>query len=398
MTETKKNNELSKANEIPAGDLVDRILDDIHSNDNSILKAIPDFIFVVSDEGIILDRKNSYKKLFPSIGNIAGLHLSEVFPQNVTGEIQLRIKEVLRSANQQSFDFQLDNSVEKKFFESRLLFRSYNEAIIVLRDITVQKTAELQVKEITEELKRLNSTKDKFFSIIGHDLRTPLNGLLGYTEILSTEINDLSKEEISEFVSSISEIARSVTTLLNNLLEWSLIQNGKIAFEPQKISICILVEKVFRLLHAAASKKQIQLINELSPGLELFADENMLYSIILNLVGNAIKFTHAGGYVKIFCTESDETFKLFVTDNGVGITETNIRKLLDADSSFSTSGTAKEKGTGLGITLCKEFIKKHKGQLEIESKAGEGTTFSFTISRKLPEQAAGVILPEKMKC
>lgn len=164
MTAIRKHNELSaltgsfssgafKTNfdciveEIQQGNFINKILDDIHSNDSSILKAIPDFIFVVSGEGIILEHKNSYKKFFPSIENIAGLYLSEIFSQDITDEIQLRIKEVLRSADQQFFDFQLDHFGEKKFFESRLLFRSYNEAVIILRDITVQKTAELQVKK-----------------------------------------------------------------------------------------------------------------------------------------------------------------------------------------------------------------------------------------------------------
>ncbi len=383
--------------------LVSKILNDINSNDGSILKAIPDFIFVVSHDGTIIENKNNCRKLFPSINNIAGLHLIDVFPTDISYEILSRIKEVLASGDQQSFDFQFAGLEEKKFFEARLLLKSYNEVVIILRDITVQKNTEQQIKKITEELKQLNSTKDKFFSIIGHDLRTPLNGLLGYAEILSNEINDLGKEEISEFADSIAEIARSVTALLNNLLEWARIQNGKIAFEPRKFLINSLIEKGFRLLHASASKKQIQLINALDPALELCVDENMFYSIVLNLVSNAIKFTQTGGYVKLACKELDDMFEFSVTDNGIGIAEENIRKLIDVNESFSTSGTAKEKGTGLGLTLCKEFVKKHNGHLKIESKVGEGATFIFTIHKELPTQSRTSIHKdisgtEKLKC
>lgn len=364
--------------------LINKILNDISSNDSAILKAIPDYIFVISSDGTIIENKNNSRKLFPSINNIAGLHLSDVFAIDITHEILARVKSVLVTGDQQSFDFEYNGDSESKFFETRLLMKSFDEAVIILRDITVQKNAELQVKRITEELKQLNTTKDKFFSIIGHDLRTPLNGLLGYAEILSEEIHELSKEETAEFANSIAEIARSTTGLLNNLLEWARIQNGKIAFKPENIFVNPIINKVFRLLNVSASKKEIHLINNIDSTLEVCADENMLYSILLNLVNNAIKFTNKGGHVKLTHKILEDSIDFYVTDNGIGISDENIQKLHDVSINFSTTGTAKEKGTGLGLTLCREFIKRHNGQLKIKSAVGEGTTFSFTISKKLP--------------
>jgi len=367
--------------------LIDRLFQDIKSSDYSVLKAIPDYILIVSRNGDIVESKNNFHQLF-SKKNTSTIHtLDEIFEPAIAETTVQLINEVLETGETKSFSFEYNLLGTQKFFEARFAIRSYDEALMILRDVTQQKIAEQQVLKFTEELKQLNATKDKFFSIIGHDLRTPINGLLNYSEILSEECDVLSKEEIKEFAGYIGEIARTTNTLLNNLLEWSRIQSGKIAFEPKETHLYLIVDKIFRLLSAMALSKQIKLINNVQTDLICYADENMLQSIILNITSNAIKFTNLGGQIRIDSTKFDEYVKISIADNGVGITEENIKLLLDSNITFTTLGTVKEKGTGLGLMLSKEFVKIHNGNIWAESELGKGSTFSFTIKNNYSTQA-----------
>ena len=159
-----------------------------------------------------------------------------------------------------------------------------------------------------------------------------------------------------------AEISKSTNTLLNNILDWSRVQTGRISFQPEIIDLSYSVKRILNLLNASASNKNISLINLVEQGTHIYADENMLHSILINLAGNAIKFTNNDGAIQIACEELDNYFHLFVSDNGIGISKMNIEKLLDSNIIHSTNGTAKEKGTGLGLLLCKEFVEKHSGK------------------------------------
>ncbi len=359
--------------------LIERLFQDIKSSDYSVLKAIPDYILIVSKNGEIVESKNNFHQLFSKKNSSTILTLDEIFEPAIADKTVRFVNEVLETGETKSFDFEYSLLGTQKFFEARFAIRSYDEALMILRDVTQQKIAEQQVLKFTEELKQLNATKDKFFSIIGHDLRAPINGLMNYSEILNEECEILSKEEIKEFAGYIGEIARTTNSLLNNLLEWSRIQSGKIAFEPKETHLYLIVDKIFRLLSAMALSKQIKLINNVQTDLMCYADENMLQSIILNITSNAIKFTNLGGQISVSSTKFDEYVKISITDNGVGITEENIKLLLDSNITLTTHGTAKEKGTGLGLMLSKEFVKLHNGNLWAESELGKGSTFSFTL-------------------
>ncbi len=369
--------------DISEKNLIENIFKDIKSSDYSILKAIPDLIFVLSKEGDIIDCKNNYRNLFGTTLKLKGNSIFSVFSEELANIISAKIHSTLNSGDYQILEFQREKDFQTQFFEARFAIRTHEEVVMILRDVTEQKNAEQQIKKFTEELKQLNTTKDKLFSIIGHDLRTPLNGLLGYAEILSNEINELSGEEIQKFAEYIFEIAQSVNILLNNLLKWSRIQSGTIPFEPRNLILSKPLEKILRLLQASADNKKINLINEVNKRIEIIADENMLQSVFLNLIGNAIKFTNKGGTVKISSQEFDDQIKISVSDNGVGISQENLNKLFDPTKNFSTLGTSKEKGTGLGLILCYEFVKKHRGKIWAESTAGKGTTISFTILKKV---------------
>lgn len=362
---------------------LEKLIKDIDSNEASILKAIPDYIIVVSKNFEILECKNNISKIFPDFASIKGLFIKDVFDEKTSIDLQNLILNVVETGEQSDYEFEISNLIFTNYFEARIVQRNFEEAIIIIRDISREKIAEQQLKKFTEELKQINATKDKFFSIIAHDLRTPLNGILNYAEILSNEYNELSKEEIKEFADYILEISRTTNNLLNNLLEWARIQNGKINFEPELNNLYNTVEKVLDMLKLVSSNKGVIIFNNINKNLELVFDKNMLNSILLNLVNNAIKFSNKGNKIEILSNEFDNYYKISVKDEGVGMSEEISSKLFNSNNSFTTLGTAKEKGTGLGLILCKEFVKRHKGNIWVESKIGEGSTFSFTISKDL---------------
>lgn len=365
--------------------IIEKLIHDLHVGDYSILKALPDFIFVLSNTGVFIDYKNSnYHNLFFNPSQLKGHSVIGVFPKEIGEQILEIIRSAFLTGELQTFEFQLetDNPDELLFFEARFVMSDYERILMILRDITYQKLAEIQIKKFAQELKHLNETKDKFFSIISHDLRTPLNGLLGYAELLANEIDTLEKEEIKHFAGNMAEISKSTNTLLNNILDWSRVQTGRISFQPDIINLSYNIKRILNLLNASASNKNISLINSVAQETFIFADENMLHSILLNLTSNAIKFTRNDGTIKIACEELENHFHLSVSDNGIGISKTNIDKLLDTDVIYSTNGTAKEKGTGLGLLLCKEFVEKHSGKIWIESQEGNGATFHFTLAKK----------------
>jgi two-component system sensor histidine kinase/response regulator len=241
---------------------------------------------------------------------------------------------------------------------------------------------EKKVEERTLELEELNRTKDKFFSIIAHDLKNPFNSLLGFSELLLENMHMFSPEQIEEYISIIFETSRSSYSLLENLLDWSRTQTGSIKINKQQIDIHRLASDNVKLLESPALKKKITLKNEVYPGTIAFADLNMINTVVRNLLSNAVKYTHTGGTILIDCEMQGEMLKVFVQDSGVGIKEENLGKIFRIDENVSTKGTANETGTGLGLILCKEFVEKNGGDIWVESSDGEGTTFYFTLPLK----------------
>ncbi|MFC2104844.1 PAS domain S-box protein [Bacteroidota bacterium] len=260
----------------------------------------------------------------------------------------------------------------------------YIRSHCVFSDITLQRKAEETLIRSEQRLRELNATKDKFFSIIAHDLKNPFNDLMGFTQLLALNIDKYDKSKIEQFTQIIHQSSKLAYNLLENLLDWSRSQTGILKFKPEKICINNLVKENIDLLISTAQNKNIQIYSEFDNDLFAFADKNMVRTIIRNLISNAIKYTNQGGYIKINSYCNSNFCELSVSDSGIGISEENITKIFKIDESFSTSGTEKEKGTGLGLILCKEFVEKNKGKLKVQSKPGKGSTFSFTLP--LPEQ------------
>lgn len=242
--------------------------------------------------------------------------------------------------------------------------------------ITMQKEA-LQL--LNEQLKETNAAKDKFFSIIAHDLKSPYQGLLGYSQLLSTEYATLTEAEKISFIGNIEQLSNSTYKLLENLLEWARLQTGKMNFIPEKFDLLLELYPTFSLLKQTSQNKKIEFTYSIDKNVSVFADVNMVSSIVRNLVANSIKFTNQGGKVTLNSSIKGDYVEIAVKDTGVGIKPEKLETLFKIDKSTSTDGTANEKGTGLGLLLCKEMIERHGGKIWVESQVNVGSTFFFTL-------------------
>jgi len=235
------------------------------------------------------------------------------------------------------------------------------------------------IEKHAEELKELNASKDKFFSIVAHDLKSPFHGILGFLGMLADELDSLSKEQIRRYVNNIRTSTKNVYDLIENLLDWSRIQIGRCEFTPVKLDLREEVEAVRELLANNAVSKGIRILDKVPANVFLDADRKMARSIFQNLLSNAIKFTNPGGEVTISCRNSGENREIIVADTGVGLEPEETGKIFKIDTQFTKTGTAGEKGTGLGLLLCKEMIEKHGGSICVESIINQGTKFIFTL-------------------
>ena len=246
-------------------------------------------------------------------------------------------------------------------------------------DITERKVAEEALRESEAQLKELNATKDKFFSIIAHDLRNPFQAIIGSSNILAEQMSIKDYEGIEEYAEIIRDSSKRAMNLLMNLFQWSRSQTGRMNFSPESIEITSLINEVTELSNDSAKQKSIVISRELPHTITVFADKAMISSILRNLISNAIKFTNPNGTISISTTQNQKELTVAISDSGVGISKMAIEKLWRIEENSSTMGTQKETGTGLGLLLCKEFISKHGGNIWVESEPGKGSTFSFTI-------------------
>jgi PAS domain S-box-containing protein len=246
-------------------------------------------------------------------------------------------------------------------------------------DITERILVEEEIRRKNEELINLNATKDKFFSIIAHDLRNPFNSILGLSNLLAEQIQEGDYSNAGYYASVIEKTTEQTLDLLHNLLEWSRSQIGKIQFNPENMDVVLLVNEVIQLLADSANQKSIKISVDIPANAQIFADKEMVGTILRNLISNAIKFTNKGGHIDVIAEQNRNEFSISVIDDGVGIKPDRFEKLFRIDENHSTLGTQNEKGTGLGLMLCKEFVERHGGKIWVESILGKGSRFYFTI-------------------
>lgn len=228
-------------------------------------------------------------------------------------------------------------------------------------------------------LKVSNETKDKFFSIIAHDLKGPFNVLFGFSNILKTKIDEKDIINIAKYNKIINSTLKNTYDLLDNLLKWSMSQTNRMDYNPESIILFELVNDAFNLLKSQADKKEVQLENRVPEDLKLIADKNMIGTVLRNLLSNSLKYSNTNGTIKVAASITDSYIRCTITDTGVGMSDNKVKTLFSLSDVTSTPGTHNEKGTGLGLILCKELIEKHKGTIGLRSELGKGSSFWFEI-------------------
>jgi PAS domain S-box-containing protein len=251
-------------------------------------------------------------------------------------------------------------------------------------DITEQKKDEMELKENELRLRELNATKDKFFTIIAHDLRSPFAGIICLTELLLEKMQNKDFSGTEKFATLISNASQSAMDLITNLTVWSRFQTGRLQFNPQEADLVTIMNEESKLLNASALQKSITINTNTPQKLNIQLDRYMVSTILRNLISNSLKFSTPGSEILVSAILNANEVMIEVKDYGVGIGKNQINKLFRIETSFSTHGTQNEEGTGLGLILCKEFVLKHGGEIWVESEVGKGSTFYFTIPYSRP--------------
>jgi PAS domain S-box-containing protein len=258
--------------------------------------------------------------------------------------------------------------------------------ITQLADITAHKQHEFIIKQQNDKLKKLNTDKDRFITILAHDLKNPFNSILGFLNLLMRNIRKYDIEKIENLINIINNAAKNTFTLLEDILLWARAQSGKLPFQPEKVRLSTICKYVIDGLQLSANNKKIAINFSQKNDNQIFADVNMLNTILRNLVSNAIKFTNTGGQITISSEKNDTHLTITISDNGIGIDPDIQSKLFGISEKISTPGTAKEDGTGIGLMLCKEFVEKHGGKIWVESELGKGSNFIFTMPLYIESQ------------
>ncbi len=262
--------------------------------------------------------------------------------------------------------------------ETNQLLEKRQKEILIQSEELAEQTQHLLM--VNGELERLNRTKDKFFSIIAHDLRNPFNAIIGFCELLRNDFHDMDNKQKINVLELINLSSQTAYNLLENLLEWARTQTDKIQYVPADFDIHEAAVAVIDLHCGTANKKGVKLRNDIAPSTFVHADRNMITTVLRNLVSNAIKFTNPGGEIVVSVNNVNSVVEVNVADNGIGMSSECLSKLFRIDTYYSSSGTMGESGTGLGLIICKEFVEKNHGRIRASSQEGEGTTLTFTLS------------------
>lgn len=349
------------------------------------------------------EKAYEYMKLYVNVKDslddqIQGRELAELKTQYETAEKESEIEllkqkekiQELEIENQQSFVYSLIIVIVLSIFVAFIFFARYtfkNKANKILEEQKAQiesqqeelKAINNELQKSEENLKQLNEAKDKFFSIIAHDLKSPFNSLIGITQLITEDFDDMSKDEIKTLNMEIHDASKRVYQLVDNLLQWARTQFDKIEINKEYFKINDLISSITELYQENARVKDLTLESELCNGVYIYADKNMVDSVIRNLVNNAIKFTPRGGNITVKSIEKENGVEISVKDSGVGIAEKDLDKLFRIDSKYKMEGTENETGTGLGLILSKEFILKNGGDIWVESKKDIGSTFYVSL-------------------
>jgi two-component system, sensor histidine kinase and response regulator len=358
----------------------------------SLIDSSPDLIYIINKKGeyVIANKALSQFLDLPSSAEIEGKTGYQLFPEQyariydefdqkvyATGLPQINIEEPAKNVK---------TGEEVWFSAIKVPYVDEDGSILgiiaICRDITQQRIEKQALKESQKMLSEINVTKDKFFSIIAHDLKNPFNSVIGISDLLIKNLEKYDTIKIKYFLQLIHDSISQSFILLENLLQWSRSQTGRLKFTLAQHNLLDLVKNSIEIQLNEAKMKNIKILYQILPYSTVFCDDNLMSTVIRNLVSNAVKFTHEGGTITLSSSTNGEMEEIAVYDNGIGIGEEDIPKLFRIDVHHTTEGTANEKGTGLGLIICKEFVEKHGGKISVESEFGKGSAFRFTLPIK----------------
>jgi len=346
-----------------------KTIDELRRSEAKLRKIInfnPDPILITNRAGKIRFANHSAEEIFgKSIDKLIGADFG--FPLTGKGKTEI---EIMVQGN--PFVIAEMRVVEIEFEEE-------NSFLITLRDITEKQNMLKKLEEYSQTLIKLNSAKDKMFSLISHDLRSPYQQSLSIAEIFETDIGSLTREEISGMAKILKRVLTNQLKLVDDLLQWAKIQTGKYNINAEKINLYSLINEITELLKPNLDNKQITIVNNITECCNVVSDKLSLSSIIKNLIENAIKFSFRGAKIEISSECVSDKFLIKVRDYGVGMSEEHIKMLFTAGEKITTQGTENEKGNGIGLLLCREIATKLKGEIKVESKKGEGSTFIIEL-------------------
>lgn len=352
----------------------------------TIIDSASDAIMIAeSDTGIIVEANRSAERLLnlPK-EKIIGLHQTGLHPKDKIEEYINTFKDV-RGETLTKIGEYIVVSSDKKYIpveisSSIMAIKGNNYTIGIFRDITERKDSEEKILAQNRKLEELNATKDKFFSIIAHDLKTPFNAMIGFSELLLNEFDIFSDKEKLDFIESIAKTAKTSFQLLNNLLDWARSQTGAIKFKKENINLKEILNSVISLQNNAAKHKNIQINNKIVEDIYTYIDKNSIETVVRNLLSNAIKYSYNDSKIEIFTKEiKQDSVDICIEDFGMGMDKSQLGSLFSIEKSFSTKGTDGESGTGLGLILCDEFVKKNDGTITVKSSKGHGSNFCITL-------------------
>lgn len=374
----------------------DAELNNIDFNQNSVADKdkLYKSLFELSPVGIILeDSEGNILNVNDAVSlssgyskqEMIGMNVKKLAPEEHGNLVESNITKLLQGEVlfHEVENIRKDGSVNyMELREKKIILPDGKTGILVFaNDVTTRRLAEESVKKYMQELETANATKDKFFSIIAHDLKSPFNAILGFSKLLFDDFNDFTDEEKLTIIENIKLSSESTYKLLQNLLEWAKMQTNQLIIRNEDIDVCILINDTIDLLKSQAEQKNIKIFSSVRFDTLIYADENIIKTVLRNLISNAIKFSYPGNKVKIFSEETNGAIKISVQDFGIGLTEEEKENIFKFDSKYKKTGTQNERGTGIGLMLCKEFIEINSGSLVFESTTDYGSTFSIIVPR-----------------
>lgn len=311
---------------------------------------------------------------------LLGKTIEEAFLNLIHTDLPEKFKSIAKGKEvSQVFDLDYKDELISGFYNVRVFQTEKNTITVSFTDISERKKAELLLEVQARELKELNATKDKFLSIIAHDLKNPFNAILGFSDLMLKNFYQLDDETLLKGLSTIESASVQAYKLLENLLIWSQNQTGRREFTPEILNLKAQVMESLGTIESIATKKEIRIIVSINKYFKIFADKNMIDLIFRNLISNAVKFSYKKSKIKITATTTDHEIQISIIDNGVGIASENLFAIFKIDKHRITLGTDDEQGSGLGLILCNDFITRHNGNIRVESVPGKGSVFTISL-------------------